>query len=181
MNQLIMRWANDGAEAEFTLPEGAELLTVNQLDDGVKIWSDIVCHMEKEGITEYPDGYMQFYKKVMLDMKNYSEDLCFILSLYGSPAATFTVICDEESGEGYVHMVAAKPEFRGCGLGSLMRRIAVSVLKKEGMRSAYLTTDDWRIPAIKGYLKAGFYPDLDSSEDYPSRWEKIYAIINADK
>jgi ribosomal protein S18 acetylase RimI-like enzyme len=181
MKQLIMRWVNDGAEAEFTLPEGTELLTLKQIDDGVRVWADIVRHMEKDGVTEFPEGYTRFYESVMQSEENYREELCFFLSVRGTPAATFTVICNKESGEGYLHMVASKPEFRGLGLGNLMSRIAVSVLKKEGMRTAYLTTDDWRIPAIKTYLKAGFSPDLTSEEDFHSRWEKIYAIINADK
>jgi hypothetical protein len=44
------------------------------------------------------------------------------------------------------------------------------------MQTAFLTTDDWRIPAIKSYIRAGFIPDL-STEDFKARWEKIYAII----
>lgn len=181
MKQLIMRWVNDGAEAEFTLPEGVELLTLSKIEDGVRVWADIVRHMEKEGVTEYPEGYMRFYESVMQNEENYREELCFFLSVRGTPAATFTVICNEESGEGYVHMVALKPEFRGMGLGNLMSRIAVAVLKKEGMTSAYLTTDDWRIPAIKTYLKAGFVPDLTTEEDFPSRWERILSVINESK
>jgi ribosomal protein S18 acetylase RimI-like enzyme len=176
-----MHWVNDGAEAEFALPENTELLTAKQIDDGVRVWADIVRYMEKDGVTEFPEGYTRFYESVMQSEENYREELCFFLSVRGAPAATFTVICNKDTGEGYLHMVASKPEFRGLGLGNLMSRIAVSVLKKEGMRNAYLTTDDWRIPAIKTYLKAGFSPDLTSEEDFPSRWEKIYAIINADK
>ena len=75
-------------------------------------------------------------------------------------------------------MVACRETARGKGYGMLLNRIAEYTLKKENMKTAYLTTDDWRIPAIKGYLKIGFAPDL-STEEFRERWEKIYAQISA--
>ena len=73
-------------------------------------------------------------------------------------------------------MVACRPESRGRGIGTLLNDIAVNVLKNEGMETAYLTTDDFRIPAIKSYLRCGFAPDL-STDDFKERWAKIYAEI----
>ena len=49
-------------------------------------------------------------------------------------------------------MVAAKDKARGKGIGNLMAFFAVTELKKRKMETAYLTTDDYRIPAIKTYL-----------------------------
>ena len=45
-----------------------------------------------------------------------------------------------------------------------------------GFETAYLTTDDYRIPAIKCYLRAGFEPEM-TEDDHPERWEKIFAAI----
>ncbi len=73
-------------------------------------------------------------------------------------------------------MVACHEAARGKGYGTLLNQIAVAVLKKEGMSTAYLTTDDWRIPAIKSYLRAGFIPDL-STDDFQNRWASILAQI----
>ena len=73
-------------------------------------------------------------------------------------------------------MVACREDSRGKGYGTLLNKVAEYSLKKEGMQTAFLTTDDWRIPAIKNYLRAGFIPDL-STDDFKERWEKIYAII----
>ena len=73
-------------------------------------------------------------------------------------------------------MVACKEAFRGKGYGTLLNRICEYTLKSEGMESAHLTTDDWRIPAIKSYLRAGFEP-VTMGEDFPERWEKIFEII----
>ena len=69
-------------------------------------------------------------------------------------------------------MVACREESRGKGYGVLLSRWALITLKKEGMETAYLTTDDWRIPAIKSYLGIGFVPDT-STKDVAERWDKI--------
>ena len=73
-------------------------------------------------------------------------------------------------------MVAAKDSARGKGIGNLMSAFAVGELKRRKMETAYLTTDDFRIPAIKSYIKGGFYADL-STEDFRDRWDKIFKII----
>lgn len=73
-------------------------------------------------------------------------------------------------------MVACREEYRGRGIGTYMNALSVWLLKTHGMKTAYLTTDDWRIPAIKSYLRAGFTPDL-STDDFRARWEKILSGI----
>ena len=104
--------------------------------------------------------------------------MCYIFSVDGVPAATVTVVCDPSAKEGCIHMVACKPGFRGRGLGHLMIRMAVRVLMEQGMETAWPVTDDWRIPAIKTYLKAGFVPDLESEPDYRERWNNILSAID---
>ena len=77
-------------------------------------------------------------------------------------------------------MVACKPEFRGLGIGTRLNTEAVRTLFRAGMKTAYLTTDDFRIPAIKSYLRAGFYPDI-KDEEHRARWEAIMEIIRENK
>jgi mycothiol synthase len=74
-------------------------------------------------------------------------------------------------------MVACKPDFRGRGLGHLLNDLALYTLKTRRMQTAWLTTDDWRLPAIRTYLKAGFRPDLDTEPDFSPRWKAIFEII----
>ena len=118
----------------------------------------------------------KFYHATMTIHSAYQEDKCFFVLENGIPVATLTVICDYTKSEGYIHMVACHEAARGKGYGTLLNQIAVAVLKKEGMSTAYLTTDDWRIPAIKSYLRAGFIPDL-STDDFQNRWASILAQI----
>lgn len=169
MEQLIMRWKNDGQPTKQPVaPEGCEILNFTELDDAVNKWLDIVQYGLTQGrCTE------ECYKKAMLDEPFYSEDKCFFIVEYDKAVATLTVLCDYEKKEGYIHMVACQESARGKGYGTLLNRIAEYTLKKEEMETAYLTTDDWRIPAIKSYLRIGFKPDL-STDDFKLRWRKIY-------
>lgn len=172
--QLIMYWKNDGKKAvAYSLPEGVTVERFTERATALTDWLETVHH----GIThEVRDE--AYYKECMLDHTGYNENLCFFIVKDGVAAATITVICDYEKKEGYIHMVACKEQFRGLGFGNLLNEIAVEALKNEGMESAYLTTDDWRIPAIKTYLKYGFTPDI-STDNFKERWDKIYEIINA--
>ena len=175
MAQLIMNWKNDGTPVkEIAIPEGIAVVNFPNLENALSIWADIIPYLNADGNLDNPEGY---YQHSMTEYPNYKDDKCFFVMVDNCPAATLTVICDYNKKKGYIHNVACKPEFRGRGLGTLLNSIAVTVLKKEGMESAYLTTDDWRIPAIKSYLRAGFAPDTVSEPDFKERWEKIYAAI----
>jgi mycothiol synthase len=176
MQQLIMRWENDGKKAqELVIPDGVEIKNWAEIENPLDKWLDIVQH----GLTAKKEDE-EYYKRCMFHYENYKVEDTFFFSYNGQEVATVTVICDAKTKEGYIHMVAVKTEARGKGIGNLMAFCAVKILKEKGMQTAHLTTDDFRIPAIKTYLKAGFCPDL-STEDFKSRWEKINQILNCVK
>jgi len=172
MAQLIMYWKNDGtASADLQLPEDVTVETFPSRSTAMEDWLDIVQY----GLSEKREDESYYWKA--MGMPQYQDKLCFFLVVNGQAAATITVVCNYETKEGLVHMVACKPEYRGRGLGHLLNDLAVRVLKQEGMQTGRLSTDDWRIPAIKSYLRHGFTPDLTTEEDYQDRWDKIYQII----
>ncbi|MGN0177911.1 MAG: GNAT family N-acetyltransferase [Monoglobaceae bacterium] len=169
MEQLRMHWKNDFVDVPFPkMPENCKVVAFTELDDAVDKWLDIVQYGLTKG-RETPE----YYKKVMTNYPGYNENKCFFILENGTAVATITVICDYKKREGLIHMVACCESVRGRGFGTLLSKIAEKVLKTEGMKTAWLTTDDVRIPAIKTYLKAGFEPDL-STEDFKKRWNKIY-------
>lgn len=173
MKQLVMKWKNDnGAAVMPAFPVGVTLKNWSEVDNAVQKWLDIVSC----GLTEKLEDE-EYYKKCNYAYKNYRPEDCWFFLLNGKEVATVTLIYDNEILDGYVHMVAVKDEARGSGLGNLLGAYATYLLKINGMRTAYLTTDDWRIPAIKTYLKSGFYPVTDG-EDFKCRWKKIYDSIN---
>jgi mycothiol synthase len=72
-------------------------------------------------------------------------------------------------------MVASLPETRGKGLGHAMIRHTLSMIEARGVPYTHLTTDDYRLAAIKTYLDAGFLPVIyeDPESDMTERWNKV--------
>ena len=176
MDQLVMRWLDDGKEPVHpVMPPDTCFVTLPEREDGIEEWLDIVQY----GLSEKKED-VSYYNKAMRDVRWYEADKCFILLYKGAPAATVTVICNREEKNGCIHMVAVKPEFRGRGFGTLLCDKAMFTLKSEGMVKAYLTTDDYRIPAIKSYLRAGFFPDK-RNEEYERRWKDVFDVIEGRK
>ena len=168
--QLVMRWTDDGAEAvEVALPDGWQVKRLPELEDGVEHWLDIVQY----GLSGKRED-AAYYRSTMLEHPGYRESDCLFVLVNGVPAGTVTVI--DEGGKGYIHMVACRKDYRGRGVGTLMNRLAVGELKRRGLKTATLTTDDWRVPAIRGYLRSGFVPD-ENTEDFRERWAAVRAII----
>ena len=75
---------------------------------------------------------------------------------------------------------ACRYDDRGHGLGAALLSHAMKKLKaelpEEGRR-VELTTDDFRLPAIVGYLRGGFHPVL-YDEGMEERWRKITETLN---
>jgi mycothiol synthase len=69
--------------------------------------------------------------------------------------------------------VAGDPSHRGKRLGQAVTVAATRVLLEHGARRIYLLTDDWRLPAIKVYLKVGYAPFCWNS-DMRSRWRDVF-------
>jgi len=74
---------------------------------------------------------------------------------------------------GELGWVAADPEHRGKGLGLAVCAQATARFIQAGYRNIYLLTDDFRLPAIKTYLKLGYEPLL-FGEGMAERWESVY-------
>ena len=171
MDQLIMYWRSGGPLPDMPDFKEFTLRSFNGSDEDMEKWLDIVQY----GLTAKRED-ADFFALCMLSHKELEYNKIYMVEKDGDAAATLTVICNYEKKEGYIHMVACKPEYRGRGLGNKLSSLAVRTLILSGMETAYLSTDDFRIPAIKSYLRAGFLPDL-STEDFKKRWAAIYGII----
>ena len=80
--------------------------------------------------------------------------------------------------DGYeMGWVAAAPAHRGKGLGQLVVSAVTRTLLGHGARRIFLLTDDWRLPAIKGYLKAGYVP-LYHKADMKMRWHDVFCRLS---
>ncbi len=167
MEQLKMVWKKCKAP-EIKAPDGFTVRTFDGSDKDINAWLDTVA----EGLTEKREN-KDFFYSCMYSHGELEYDKFFMIEHGGEPAATVAVICDHEKKEGYIHMVACREKFRGRGVGTFMSGLAVKTLISAGMETAYLTTDDFRLPAIKSYLRAGFYPAIPD-EEHENRWNEVY-------
>jgi mycothiol synthase len=73
---------------------------------------------------------------------------------------------------GELGWVAADPAHRGKGLGFVVSAAATKRFLDGGYTDIYLRTDDFRLPAIKMYLKLGYVPFLHAA-DMEERWQAV--------
>jgi mycothiol synthase len=78
-----------------------------------------------------------------------------------------------------VGWVVVAPDHRGRGLGLLVCRSVLKFVARLGYRHAYLLTDDFRLPAIRTYLRLGFEP-APVDRGHPARWAAIHNQLRAD-
>ena len=143
-------------------------------EDDTEIW----VAMCKEGILAPDADCGEWERLILADTRIRPERDVFFIELNGKPAATITGVIDEESHTGTVHMVDSFPWARGRGLGSYMLDLVLRHLISHGMEWIQLTTDDWRIPAIRSYLRCGFVP-VNVDTDMEERWTKVLETIGA--
>lgn len=170
MNQLKMYKYIEPCECEESF-NGFTYRTYNGEQSDRDAWHEI-C---KDGALF--DGEGNYFERYLIKQPGYREDLVFFVLDGERPVATITILDKQvkqmmyyrEETIGYVHMVAVHPDYAGRGLGGYLNRIALAALYRIGCQGAWLTTDEFRIPAIKSYLRCGFRPVLDD-EEAESRW-----------
>jgi mycothiol synthase len=73
---------------------------------------------------------------------------------------------------GYVHYVGTRVSERGRRLGELVTRRVLVRFAAAGLDQAVLETDDFRLPAVRTYLRLGFVPEPRAPGD-AIRWSKV--------
>ncbi len=181
MKQLKMLRPFGGKVVERQLPAGYRFEMFDGREEQITDWLAICRH----GLLPDTPPASGIFRDWFTDsIQNYPDlvpetDLFFVLSADGERVATSAAVL-HGSGEGYIHMVAASPACRGRGIGHAMLARALSDLSTRGATHMTLTTDDFRLPAIKTYLDAGFRPVLwpDSESDMRGRWDAVIAALS---
>ena len=81
--------------------------------------------------------------------------------------------------QGYIHMVGVTRPHCGHRLGYWLATAGLHQFKQERFCSAMLQTEDFRIPAIKHYLRLGFRPEL-VQEDQREKWTRVLVRIGGE-
>ncbi len=181
MVQLKMRRPR-GEVKNYGAPEGFFIRTY-QSENDILPWAEI-C---RKGELLAPQGnYIEDFKNIIINHRGLicERDLFFVVRKSDNyPVATIAGISNkEEDGEnwGYIHMVAAHPDVRGLGIGNFMLAYALKKLYNDNVDYTILTTDDFRLPAIKTYINAGFIPVQNDSDDPDGmifRWKKVLELL----
>lgn len=151
----------------FFLPEGLSLL--NHTEGMDSVWEDLI---EKAFDHHYA------FNDCIKNGGGYRPEYVLYIAKNSVPIATATAVEKEDfPAEGWFRMIATAPEARGHGAGRLVCFAALHCLAARGYKTAVLSTDDFRIPAIKLYLSLGFEP-IYTHESHKERWEKVMQTIN---
>jgi len=114
----------------------------------------------------------------MVEQECFRPERVLFLTYKGQPVGTATAWTKAELGptSGYVHMVALVPEHTKKGLGRVLTAAVLDYFRDQGLRSAFLHTDDHRLAAIKTYLELGFEPMI-ADEDIRRRWVEVFRAL----
>lgn len=179
MKQLKMiRYA--GSVVENSLPSGYSFAFFDGSESEASAWCD-VCR-RAEMVTSPNDA--EVFKRVMLSVEGIEpeRDIFFVISPSGERVATSALIRRESDNSGYLHMVAVIPEAQGLGIGRAMLSFAMTLAEERELDFCRLTTDDFRLAALKIYLSAGFKPVIYGApeDDMNERWRAVCQKLGID-
>ncbi len=165
--QLEMCWIVTADPIGLELPEGYSIENYSGEQDK-RAW----CECCRDGVLIDENAGAQAFDDSMSD--GIEVDLfndVFFLKYRGETIGTVTAFVRED-GNGELHMVSIRPEYRGKGLSRYLNAVGKIRLRRAGVKYVYLTTDEFRRGAIRGYLSAGFLP-VDNDVDMRDRWETV--------
>jgi mycothiol synthase len=173
MAQLKMYWLPGTPIERYELPEGYSISNYKTESDKLE-W----CECCKHGLVSDTADASSFDRCITAraGLDPYKDT--FFIDYGGMHIGTTTAYIHPDDNTGDMHMVGIRREFRGRGLSKFLTQVTCEHL--DGRCSyIHLTTDDWRKPAIKGYLRGGFLPVL-YSEWMERRWQSIVTEFGID-
>lgn len=159
---------------EIQLPPGYSLRHYQPGDE--EAWAGIMS----EAFTPY--WGVERFRRLLLPHFGFRPERVIFVCSDGKPigAASAFRWPGVSRGRGYIHMVGVKKDHCGHGLGYWITVACLKRFKKEGLKSAMLQTEDYRIPAIKHYLELGFKPVL-VNEDHREKWVGVLSQIGREE
>jgi mycothiol synthase len=152
------------------LVEGYALRTYQAGDE--QAWGDIM----NTGIGS--EWTVEKVRQDLTQQPQFLADGLFFVTHAGQPVGSACAwrVPPEEMRQGYVHMVCVLPEHRGRELGYAVTLAVLHWFRQQGFESAVLQTDDWRLAAIKAYLRLGFEPEI-LNDEMRQRWVAVAHAI----
>lgn len=169
--QLVMELQSLENLPEISLPTGFSVATLQKGFESS--WESIIEATFKKNLS---------FQKEIAENKIFTPDRVLFACCGNIPVGTATAWYKDTfpADTGYLHMVGVLPEYSGKALGLNISLAALHMLKRHGYSKAVLQTDDFRLAAIKSYLRLGFKP-VYNCENAEERWSEIYNLLNQRK
>ncbi len=166
MPQLRMRMELGDLPKTVTIPEGYALRRAAP-EDASGIARVLTTAFKEPWSAEK-------VREVLLDHPEVPETFVIARQERIVAVANYQVMPVEFPNAGWLHYVAVDPDEGGRGLGYIVCLAVLEESARRSNREVYLTTDDFRVPAIRTYLKLGFKPDC-WHPSHPERWKRVLA------
>jgi predicted dehydrogenase/RimJ/RimL family protein N-acetyltransferase len=166
--QLVMVWPEGrlASPPEPVVPAGYRLRNFEPRDE-----AGYIELMTRAGFPGWDSA------RLACVMKKIIPGGFFVVEHVASGRIAATTMATHNPREGHLYggelgWVAGDPDHAGKGLGLATCAAVTALFLRRGYRDIYLLTDDWRLPAIKVYLKLGYEPELQAP-DMPGRWQAV--------
>lgn len=129
----------------------------------------------KQGLLAFTEGDLVSDETLddwILKMPGVLPEGIFLAFWQNEAVGTATGVLHREEQTGTLHMVSVSSRARGKKLGKSVCSAVLAYLENQGCGWIDLTTDDFRLPAIKIYLDLGFLPIIPTTE-MEDRWTKV--------
>lgn len=169
LRQLQMLWPADKLTVapEVKLPPGYEL---RRLKDGEE--EAYFALMQAAGFKEWGWAMLKDWQRRILPGGVYVIEHLATGKLVATTMATHNP-SDQHPYGGELGWVAADPGHLGKRLGEAACAAVIRHYLRCGYTRIYLKTDDFRLAAIKTYLRMGFEPLIDD-DTMPGRWTAVH-------
>ena len=173
MQQLKMHLdaAHIAATPDPQVPAGFLLRTFQANQDE----APYVALLRSAGFTAWDEEYLQRTLRAAL------PDGIFFLVDAGTGALAGTAVANRldparfpDGGE--FGWLGVHPAYRGRGFAAVVHDAVVRRYREEGYHDLYLLTDDFRLPALRLYLRRGWQPMIPDAPT-ADRWRAIHAAL----
>ncbi|MBM7563440.1 GNAT family N-acetyltransferase [Paenibacillus sacheonensis] len=169
-NQTQLLMVKEGLDAlpAMSLPEGYRVRSFRSGDE--EAWERIIRE-------SFGDPH-SFAKHMTEDEAYKPERVWFVCDDGDMPVATASAWFKPEwtADTGYLHMVGILPEHAGRRLGYWVSLAALLQMEREDRTRCVLHTDNFRLPAVKTYLKLGYSPEI-VDEGHAERWRGLASVL----
>jgi mycothiol synthase len=132
--------------------------------------------MELAGFGQWDrERFLPYFRRILPEGLFFVED-----TANGRLIATAQALhgqSDQHPFGGELGWVAGDPAYRGRGVGLAVCAAVTQRFLEAHYTRIYLHTDDYRLPALKIYLKLGYEPYL-FEPDMPERWRAVCSQLD---